>query len=366
LTDFGYDRIESHVPMLNPKPSFEVRVGYNTPVHGVVECVAMIEAHRQLHQETDFWGCVDIGGTKVAVSLARNTLDGVHWVGRWTEATQKAGPPDALAAQVLRMLDQAAESANVDKLTAVGVSSCGPFRSVAGLIELASPNICGGLAGPGRELPNRWTSIPLEGPLRQQYAVVRIANDGVAALEAERLWGALRGVPNCAYVTWSTGIGGGLCVDGHVLRGKNSNAGHIGHMLVGRDAGALCGCGNRDDVEALISGSSLPHRFGRDAGTLVGAARSRDAEAVEIVSELCSILGRAIYNLAVTLDLSAVSLGGSIFFHHHEFLLPQITRELERRLPALTRGVQLVPAGLGERVGDYAALALVAPELASV
>jgi glucokinase len=66
-------------------------------------------------------------------------------------------------------------------------------------------------------LPNDWTSAVLEAPLREAFAGVRVENDGIAALQAERRWGALQGVDNCAYVTWSTGIGTGLCVDGQVL-----------------------------------------------------------------------------------------------------------------------------------------------------
>ena len=306
------------------------------------------------------WGCVDIGGTKVAVSLAREVCGSVEWLGRVVRPTTTSGGAYSLSQQVLDMIKEVSTSAGISRLSGIGVASCGPFTRNAGMVELAAPNICGGLAEHSRGMANTWKAVPLEAPLRARFEHVRVENDGVAALEAERLWGALRGFSNCAYVTWSTGIGAGLCVDGRVLRGKNANAGHIGHMLVGADAGALCGCGNRDDVEALIAGSALPRRFGRDAASLVNAARAGDEHACEIVAELCRVLGRAIYNLVVTLDLEVVSFGGSVLLHHHDFLLPQVALELRGRLPTLTTGVQLVPAGLGHQVGDYAALALVA------
>jgi glucokinase len=70
-------------------------------------------------------------------------------------------------------------------------------------------------------------------------------------------------------------------------------------------------------------------------------------------------MGRALYNMVVTLDLQRISLGGSVFWHHREFLLPKVRLHITGKLPALTGGLELVPAGLGERVGDYAALALV-------
>ncbi|MBH2019965.1 ROK family protein [Polaromonas sp.] len=302
--------------------------------------------------------CVDIGGTKVAVNLV--DARGSH--GRRVEPTAKQGAPDALARQVLRMIGASAQAARIDvrDIAAVGVASCGPFVLNAGLVELASPNICGGLAGSGRGLPNDWTSALLEAPLRQAFARVRVENDGIAALQAERRWGALQGMEHCAYVTWSTGVGVGLCVDGRVLRGKNGNAGHAGHMFVSDNFDALCGCGNIGDVEALVAGNALPRRFSAwpDAASILIAARAGDISAEAIIDEICRVMGRALYNLVVTLDLQRISLGGSVFWHHRDYLLPRLQAHITGKLPALTGGCALVPAGLGDGVGDYAALAL--------
>jgi glucokinase len=312
--------------------------------------------------------CVDVGGTKVAVSLAAPdagalSAGGAPWrlSARQAEPTARTGPPDALARQIIRLIGQACAEAGVDEaaVTGVGVSSCGPFVLNAGQVELAAPNICGGLAGPARQLPNDWTSAPLEAPLRARYGQVRVENDGIAALEAERRWGALRGLDHCGYVTWSTGIGMGLCVNGRVLRGKNGNAGHGGHMFVSDDAsGALCGCGNLGDVEALVAGNAIARRFGTGAPALLAAATVGDAAALAVVDELCRVMGRALYNLVVTLDLQRISLGGGVFWHHRAFLLPRLRAGIEGRLVALTGGFELVEAGLGAQVGDYAALAL--------
>jgi glucokinase len=71
-------------------------------------------------------------------------------------------------------------------------------------------------------------------------------------------------------------------------------------------------------------------------------------------------MGRTLYNLIVTLDLQRISIGGSVFWHHRAWLLPKLRAEVAGKLPALTEGCELVPAGLGERVGDFGALALVA------
>ena len=305
--------------------------------------------------------CVDIGGTKVAVSVA----DGRGVRGKLAEPTATVGERGALADQIIRMVAQSCASAGVAvaDLSAVGVVSCGPFVMADGLIELAAPNICGGIAGKARGLPNDWPTAYLEAPLRAAFANVRVENDGVGALEAERRWGALQGMDHCAYVTWSTGIGMGVCVDGHILRGKNGNAGHAGHSFVSDNLDALCGCGNVGDVEGLIAGNAIARRFASqgyaDAAALLTAARAGQADALALVDELCRVMGRAVYNMVVTLDLQRVSMGGSVFWHHRDFLLPKVAAHVQGKLTALTDGVDIVPAGLGNAVGDYAALALV-------
>ena len=310
--------------------------------------------------------CVDIGGTKVAV----NIVDAQGSRGKITEPTATQGQNDALAQQIIRMIGQSCVLAGVQlaDITRVGVSSCGPFVLNQGLVELAAPNICGGLAGKARGLPNDWQTALLEAPLRAVFSQVRVENDGIGALEAERRWGALQadGVPltNCAYVTWSTGIGTGLCVDGQVLRGKNGNAGHAGHLFVSDNSDALCGCGNVGDVEGLVAGNAIVRRFQAqgyaDAAALFKAAYDGNAQAVALIDDLCRVMGRMLYNMIATLDLQRISIGGSVYWHHRDYLLPRLRAELLGKLPALTDGCELVSAGLGERVGDFGALALVA------
>jgi glucokinase len=338
---------------------------------------------------------IDIGGTKVAVCVADSA--GVR--GRLVEPTVKTGDNGALAAQILRMVGASCATAGLDvtQVTALGVSSCGPFVRREGLIEIAAPNICGGLSGSPLGLANNWTTALLEAPLRAVFGDVRIGNDAVGGLEAERRWGALRAsavggvcvvgevgawdgngqdsvaLDHCAYVTWSTGVGVGLCVDGRVLRGKNGNAGHAGHLFVsdlahnhGSGDAALCGCGNVGDVEGLISGNAIARRFASqgfaDAAHLMTAAKAGDLQAMAIVDELCRVMGRALYNLVASLDLERISLGGSVYWHHRDFLLPKLRAQIQGKLPALTDGFELVSAGLGEAVGDFAALAMVTPE----
>jgi len=310
--------------------------------------------------------CVDIGGTKVAV----NVVNQHGMLGKLSEPTATSGPSDALGQQIIRLVHQSCAMAGVPVHTVarVGVSSCGPFVLNQGLVELAAPNICGGQAGPARGLPNDWKTAVLEAPLRAAFAHVRVENDGIGALEAERRWGALqdRGVPldHCAYVTWSTGIGTGLCVDGHVLRGKNGNAGHAGHIFVTDNDDALCGCGNIGDVESLIAGNALERRFAplgyQNPAMLFEAAYAGDIRAIGIIDGVCQVMGRMLYSLIATADLQRISIGGSVYWHHRDYLLPRLQAAVRGKLPPLTEGCELVSAGLGLQVGDFGALALVA------
>lgn len=307
--------------------------------------------------------CIDIGGTKIAVSIAPAGRQ--EPLARQTAATVKTGPAPVLVDQIFTLFEQACAAAGVDPqhVRTAGVSSCGPFvMDTQGRIELAAPNICGGLAGHAGGPPNAWTHIALEAGLAQRFVHLRIDNDCIAALEAERRWGALRDQSHCAYVTWSTGIGMGLCVDGRALRGKNGNAGHAGHMIVSDDlAQALaphCGCGNVGDVEALTSGSHFPAVSGHEAPQLARLALAGNDHAQAHVRRMCTILGRALYNVVTTLDLQRIAIGGSIFWGLQDLALPWLREEISGRIPSLTQGVELVPAGLGAQVGDYAALAL--------
>jgi len=310
--------------------------------------------------------CVDLGGTKVAVSVVDE--QGVR--GHLSEPTATRGSNDALVRQIIGLIEQSCALAGVGRqtITRIGVSSCGPFVLNQGLVELAAPNICGGLAGPARGLPNDWRTALLEAPLRNAFGDVRVANDGIGALEAERRWGALQidGAPmaNCAYVTWSTGIGTGLCVDGQVLRGKNGNAGHAGHLFVSDNGDALCGCGNVGDVEGLVAGNALARRFPAqgfaNAAALFEAVYKGNTLAESIIDDVCQVMGRMLYNLIATLDLQRISIGGSVYWHHRDYLLPRLRAVVAGKLPALTAGCEIVSAGLGTRVGDFGALALVA------
>ena len=304
-------------------------------------------------------GALDIGGTKMAASVANAGGP----LARIARATPKSGSIDSVARQGIAMLHEVCDQAGVprERLATVGVCSAGPFAPIDGMLGLATPNISGRRSG-ASDLPNDWDVIPLEGPLREVFSTVVIENDCVSALVAERTFGAVQDEPNCVYVTWSTGIGFGLCVDGRVLHGKHGNAGHAGHMMMAENSDALCGCGNRGDLESLISGRNLANRLGLSTADVFDAARRGEPAARAIAEEAARRFGRGLYNVAATLDTRKFVVGGSVWQHHGDWLLSMVREEIESRLQAVTAGVEVVPAGLGSLVAVIGAFSQVMPQ----
>ncbi len=299
---------------------------------------------------------LDIGGTKLAASIADASGPRL----RLTQPTLTSGAPDAIARQALRLLDDCCALLQLPPhaVQHLGVSSCGPFERRDGALGFVPPNLCGGLPN-GSDLPNDWTFLPLESVLCERFATVQIANDCVAALHGERAFG---GAPdNVIYVTWSTGIGFGLCVDGHILSGKAGNAGHAGHMLLSDHSDALCGCGNRGDLEAMIGGRNAGKLLGKPLAELFDDARRGEPTALAQVQQAARWFGRALYNLTAILDTETILVGGSVWRHNADLLAPRVQQEITSRFPALTAGVSVRDATLGELVTDIGAFALVMP-----
>lgn len=299
---------------------------------------------------------LDIGGTKMAACIA--TASGPLL--RVVQSTLKSGTPDTIARQGLRLIDECFQQLHIDPavVQSVGVSSCGPFELRDGTTGIIPPNLCGGLPN-GDDLPNDWTFLPLESVLRERFTTVRIVNDCVAALHAERTFGTAPA--NSIYVTWSTGIGFGLCVDGHILIGKAGNAGHAGHMLLSETSEALCGCGNRGDLEGMIGGRNFGKHLGKPLEVIFSDAQLGDAAALDAVQEAARWFGRALYNLTTILDTEAIFIGGSVWRHNEALLAPLVRKEIDTRFPALTRGVSVQSTTLGELVTDLGAFSLAMP-----
>ncbi len=314
---------------------------------------------------------IDIGGTKIAVTLANSA--GIVQKMQLPVVTQ--GSKTAIAEQGWKLIDAVCQAQGIalNQISALGISSCSPFINVLNEQgrshrEVTAPNLCGGMGSNPYQLKNDWTSFALGSYFDGKVPRVAVENDAVATLQAERTFGAARGSDNCIYATWSTGVGFGLCVDGHLLGGKRGNAGHAGHSYFAENEGAVCGCGNAGDTEALLSGHALARAWqvasGQSNATTAdffAAASAGNPQAQALLAQAAKRFGTVLYNLCVTLDTDLFVLGGSVFNHHQAVLLPLVQAQLAHGMPALTRGVRIVPAALGDKTADLGALSLVMP-----
>jgi len=309
----------------------------------------------------DLLGAVDIGATKITSTLFNR--EGI--LVRLFQPTVLVGGIDSIPLQVIGMMERCLEETELEigDLIILGVSSAGPFRRVDGMVELVSPNICGGLAPERGVLENDWTSVPLERVLRGRFRELVIENDAVAGAVAERTFGAGQGCDNLLYVTWSTGIGTGAFVDGRIIRGKNGNAPHGGHVYLGLE-GPVCGCGNICDLEATASGSAIGSLYGKGstAEEVFKAYYRGDEKAVEVVQRAAVYFGKGLASINSVLDTKMIVLGGGVFLNNVDLLMPMVKEFFYRSFPQLSEGVEIIPAQLGMHLGDLAAISLVIPE----
>ncbi|RMI31032.1 ROK family protein [Nocardia stercoris] len=236
---------------------------------------------------------LDVGATKLAAGVA----DG----GQVRDVRRVPVPPNGVWAAAAGLLRTVAGDARVD---AVGIGSAGPVDEDTG--SVAPVNI-----------PEWAAGFALVDAVRELFpaARVRLAIDGVCLTLAERTFGELRGVANGLAMTVSSGVGGGLLLDGRVAHGRTGNAGHIGHLAVsGSDE--PCACGGFGCVEAVASGMASA-RWARAHGwtgttgaELAAAAHAGDPVAVAALARAGDALGRAVASAAALLDLDRVVIGG--------------------------------------------------------
>lgn len=231
---------------------------------------------------TDQILAVDVGGTKVAAALIDR--DGmIRWQVR--APTPAGAGADKLWSALKELVSQSPRSASP---IACGVGCGGPM-SPGG--ELVSP-----LNIPG------WRDFPLKRHIEELTGVPTwVDNDAKALALAEGWLGGAVGYDNYMSMVVSTGIGGGIVLDGRLLEGEGGNAGHIGHVIV-EPEGRLCGCGARGCLEGEASGTAIAAITGRPA-----------AEAgLEVISRTGRLVGRAVASLANLLDLKLATVAGSV------------------------------------------------------
>ncbi len=293
---------------------------------------------------------IDIGGTKLAAALL--DADGRVLTDRRTPTRADTASAEEIYASLTQLADDVAGGRPI---TGVGVGCGGPMEWPAGRV---SPlNIPAWLGFPLRErLAEHFPGLP-----------VRLHNDAVCVAAGEHWRGAGRGSRNLLGMVISTGVGGGLVLDGRLVDGESGNAGHIGHVVVEPD-GPSCVCGGQGCLEAVARGPAVV-RWARDHGwagppgasgpELVTDATAGDPVAIAALHRAGRAAGIAIASATALCDLEVVSIGGGLSAAG-DLLMAPLLDAVRRyaRLP-FARGVRVVSAELGQSAGLVGAAALV-------
>ena len=292
---------------------------------------------------------LDIGGTKCAIST------GVCEGGTIKILSREELPTSGLSwRQVLdefaRRIELQTSNFKLQTIGAIGISCGGPLDSKRGVI-MSPPNLPG------------WDNVPVVDFFRERFGVpVAVQNDANACALAEYLYGSGRGVKNLVFMTFGTGLGAGIIVDGKLYSGANDNAGEIGHIRLA-PTGPI-GYNKEGSAEGFCSGAGIARlaktRKGLDLTTkeIFARVRAGDADCAEVFHESAEQLATI---LAFTIDIlnpEVIALGG-VFMRNADLFMPVVEPILEREaLPLALKACRIVPAELGENIGDYAALAV--------
>lgn len=292
---------------------------------------------------------VDLGGTQVRVALVNKAGEILE---RESVLTKAQEGPDVVVSQIGQLVHSIKAKAAGKNILGVGVSSPGPLDTVQGL-ALSLPTMKG------------FTSFALLQALRDATQMdVMLENDGIAAAIGEWRFGAGMGLQNLVYVTVSTGIGGGVIVDNHVMRGRKGMAGHVGHMSITRD-GVRCSCGNMGCIEAYAAGPAFTARARKvlnneniSSADVFNLARQGNAQAQVLIDDEGALLGQGFTSLLHLFSPDVLVMGGGLS-NEFETLYPIIQRYIATNAMAAFKDVPLVKAKLGGNSGLIGAASLV-------
>lgn len=282
-------------------------------------------------------------------------LEGATVIRRSAETTDQGGP-DAILTQFDRLIAQVRIGTEPGSICGVAIASAGPLDTEAGIV-LGIPTI------PGLD------NFPIVAALSKRTGLsVFLENDAIAAAYGEWRHGAGRGLKNMAYVTVSTGIGGGIIVDGNLLRGRKGMAGHIGHLRLMQD-GPKCSCGATGCFEALASGTAFASRAQStlkqsiDPEQVFDRARTGDGVCQALVDEEARYLGQGVTSLLHLCSPERVVIGGGL---SHGFDLLENGIHATIRADALEpfKEVPVVQSILGDNAGLVGAATLMQDQLA--
>lgn len=277
---------------------------------------------------------IDIGGTKCAV---------VRGVGREIEKKLRFETTDV--SSTLERIFSAVEELMTPEVEKIGISCGGPLDSRLGIIQ-SPPNLPG------------WDNIHITEMLEKSFGKkAYLCNDADACALAEWLYGAGQGTQNMVFMTFGTGMGAGLILGGRLYSGSCGMAGEIGHVsLYDPTPTAHFGYNKRGAVEGYCSGGGIA-QYGKGSAKELGIrAEKGDKEAIEIYRRVGEDLGKTIAILVDLLNPEAVVIG-SIYARSKSFIEPAMNEKLaELALSQSVKVCRVLPAALGESIGDIAAL----------
>lgn len=302
---------------------------------------------------------LDIGGTKCAVITGQ-----VEQNGDLRILTREAFPtPPTQKEAIIHLSDLVDQMTAGQSIAAIGISAGGPMDAEKGML-LNPPNLPG------------WTGISMTERMTERFHVpARMENDANACALAEYRFGAGKGSRNMAFLTFGTGLGAGLILDGRLYCGTSGNAGELGHWRLSEFGPS--GYGKLGSFEGFCSGGGMAQtaqmvaiRYRQngmepgyrtcDVKAVAEAARAGDAAAQEVFAICSQRLGQGLALLNDLLDLDCIVLG-SIYARCEDLLAEPMSAVMNREtLPNHTR---VLPAKLGEQIGDYAALTIAAMEV---
>jgi len=303
---------------------------------------------------------LDLGGTKCAAVLAETEGEDFRFLARHEVKTRGAWQ-DIMAPLLefikgstprrIRDTPRAGAGGCNDRIASCGISCGGPLDARAGMI-LSPPNL------PAFE------NVPIVDYVRARLGIdrVRLQNDADACALAEWRYGAGRGTRNMIFLTFGTGLGAGLILDGRLYVGARNLAGEVGHIRLATDGPE--GYRKRGSFEGFCSGGGIAQliqmRTGEnyDAKELARLADVGDARALDVWEEIGTRFGHGLAVLVDILNPEAIIAGG-IFTRAHRFLYEPAMRALrEEALPESLAGFRLLPAALGDAIGDYASIVI--------
>jgi glucokinase len=294
---------------------------------------------------------LDIGGTKTAVVVG--TYDGgiLHRLS-FPTAAEKGFKTSfgRICVNVERGFEWTRKKGI--EIDAISVSVGGPLDIERGIIY-SPPNLPG------------WNEIHLKELLQEEFSLpVFIEHDGNAGALAEYFFGAGKGCRNIVFLTLGTGLGAGIILDGRIYHGTNDNAGEVGHMRIARTGPEAYG--KKGSWEGYCSGTGMaklaralnPRRWKATvtAQDITAAARRGDRDALNVIEKSAKFLGQGLAILADILNPEAIILG-SLAVRLGDLLVKPAREEMKREAtPRAFAACWVVPAALGEHIGDVAAL----------